>query len=123
MGSRMRRWFAAWTIIVLCLQASPALAPVKAYADPQPLVAPYIVKMWEKVAWCETHSHWWRDQPTFDGGLGISRVNWQYFAPDEFPDAPHLASKEQQVYVARAIQASAGIPNYIPDQGGQCHAW
>ena len=87
------------------------------------LVAPYIIAMWEKVAWCETHGHWWVNQPTFDGGLGISRVNWQTFAPDNFPDAPHLASKEQQVYVARKIQAWGGVPNYVPDQAGGCHAW
>jgi uncharacterized membrane protein (DUF485 family) len=87
------------------------------------LVAPYIIAMWEKVAICETGGRWWRDAPTFDGGLGISRVNWQYYAPDHFPDAPHLASKEQQVYVARIIQAAGGVPNYIPDQAGGCHGW
>jgi len=87
------------------------------------LVAPYIIAMWEKVATCETGGRWWRNAPTFDGGLGISRVNWQYYAPDNFPDAPHLASKEQQVYVARIIQASGGVPNYVPDQAGGCHAW
>lgn len=87
------------------------------------LVPAYIVQMWEKVAWCETHGHWWINQPTFDGGLGISRVNWQHFAPDSFPDAPHLASKEQQVFVARKIQAWGGVPNYVPDQAGGCHAW
>ena len=87
------------------------------------LVAPYIIEMWEKVATCETGGRWWRNAPTFDGGLGISRVNWQYFAPDNFPDAPHLASKEQQVFVARQIQAWGGVPNYVPDQAGGCHAW
>ena len=75
------------------------------------------------IAICETGGHWWVNQPTFDGGLGISRVNWQTFAPDNFPDAPHLASKEQQVYVARQIQAWGGVPNYVPDQAGECHAW
>ena len=87
------------------------------------LVPRYIIAMWEKVATCETGGHWWVNQPTFDGGLGISRVNWQTFAPDNFPDAPHLASKEQQVYVARQIQAWGGVPNYVPDQAGECHAW
>lgn len=108
----------------LSLLFSPVPASAPALAEPPaPLVAPYIVRMWEKVAWCETHSHWWVNQPTFDGGLGISRVNWQTFAPSDFPDAPHLATKEQQVFVARKIQAWGGVPNYIPDQAGGCHAW
>lgn len=90
---------------------------------PAPLVAPYIVAMWEKVAQCETGGRWWRNAPYYDGGLGISRRNWNYFAPEAFPDAPHLASKEQQVFVARKIQAWGGVPNYIPDQNGECHGW
>lgn len=95
----------------------PQPAPV------QHLVPPYIMAMWEKVAQCETGGHWWVNQPYYDGGLGISRRNWDYFAPDNFPDAPHLASKEQQVFVARKIQAWGGVPNYVPDQAGGCHAW
>ena len=95
----------------------PAPKPV------QHLVPPYIMAMWEKVATCETGGHWWVNQPYYDGGLGISRRNWDYFAPEEFPDAPHLASKEQQVFVARKIQAWGGVPNYVPDQAGGCHAW
>ena len=89
----------------------------------QHLVPPYIVAMWEKVATCETGGRWWRNAPYYDGGLGISRRNWDYFAPEDFPDAPHLASKEQQVFVARKIQAWGGVPNYVPDQAGGCHAW
>lgn len=78
---------------------------------------------WEKVATCETGGHWWVNQPYYDGGLGISRRNWTYFAPADFPDAPHLASKEQQVYVARLIQKWGGVPEFIPDQDGQCRGW
>ena len=118
----MKRWMAAWFVIVMMLQASPAVAPVKAYAEPS-LVAPYIMTMWNKVAWCETHGQWHRDQPIFDGGLGISRVVWNEYGGQQFAPAPHLATPEQQVYVARAIQARAGVPNYIPDQAGGCHAW
>jgi hypothetical protein len=114
---------AAWTVVVFLVQASPALAPVMAYADPKPLVAPYIMTMWNKVAWCETHGQWHRDQPTFDGGLGISRVNWNAYGGQDFASAPHFATPEEQVIVARRIQASAGVPNYIPDQNGGCHAW
>jgi hypothetical protein len=78
---------------------------------------------WEKVATCETGGHWWVNQPYYDGGLGISRRNWTYFAPADFPDAPHLASKEQQVYVARLIQKWGGVPEFIPDQDGLCRGW
>ena len=87
------------------------------------LVEPYIMKMWEKVAWCETHGQWHRDQPNFDGGLGISRVVWLEYRGDEFAPAPHLATPEEQVFIARRIQAMNGVPNYIPDQAGGCHKW
>lgn len=87
------------------------------------LVPSEIMAKWNKVAWCETHGHWWRNMPTFDGGLGISRVNWQYYAPASFPDAPHLASPQQQVYVARIIQHAGGAGEYVPDQNGTCGRW
>lgn len=112
----------AWAFLVALLvivTAEPATAPVKAYAEPQPLVAPYIMKMWNKVAWCETHGQWHRDMPLFDGGLGISRVVWLEYNGDDYAPAPHLATPEEQVLVARRIQGS----NYIPDQAGGCHAW
>lgn len=87
------------------------------------LVEPYIMKKWEKVAWCETHGDWHRNKPTFDGGLGISRVVWNEYGGQEFAPAPHLATPEQQVFMARRIQAMNGVPNYIPDQAGGCHKW
>ena len=119
----MKRLVAGLCLGISLLSAEPVASPVKAYAEPQFLVAPYIMKMWNKVAWCETHGQWHRDMPTFDGGLGISRVVWAEYDGTDFAPAPHFASPEQQVLVAQRIQAAAGIPNYIPDQAGQCHAW
>jgi hypothetical protein len=61
--------------------------------------------------------------PLFDGGLGISRVVWNEYGGTDFASAPHLATKEQQIVIARRIQARNGYPNYIPDQAGGCRAW
>jgi hypothetical protein len=104
---------------------SPQLGHGVAVAKPieKHLVEPYIAAMWDKVAWCETHGQWHRDQPIFDGGLGISRHNWVYYGGRDFAEWPHLASREEQIVIARRIQSEAGVPNYIPDQAGGCHAW
>jgi len=102
-------------------QLNNGIARAASYS--KPLVEPYIVKMWEKVAWCETHGDWKRNMPLFDGGLGISRVVWIEYGGTDFAAAPHLATKVQQIAIARRIQAKAGMPNYIPDQAGECHAW
>ena len=87
------------------------------------LVSKTIMEKWYNVAWCETHGDWHRKQPRFDGGLGISRVNWVAYGGLYFAPAPHLATPEQQVWVAQQIQARNHFAGYIPDQDGYCHGW
>ena len=101
----------------------PASAPAVAETTPTTLVAPYIMEMWQKVAWCEHHGDWHFVGSQYDGGLGIMPENWAAYAPQNFPSHAHLATPEQQVFVARRIQAAGGYPNYVPDQAGGCHAW
>lgn len=86
---------------------------------PAPLVSAATFAAWYKVAWCETHADWDRNQPNFDGGLGISRVVWIEFGGQRFAPAPHLATPMEQVFIATRINAGYDVP----DQDGACHAW
>jgi Transglycosylase-like domain len=87
------------------------------------LVPASIMEKWNKVSWCETHSHWHHYGSRYDGGLGIATYNWAKFGGTQFAAAAHLATPEQQVVVARRIQAHGGVPEYVPDQNGSCSAW
>jgi hypothetical protein len=82
-----------------------------------------VMAQWEKVAWCEQHGNWHFNGSRYDGGLGIMRANWYAFGGRQFAPEAHLATPEQQVVVARRIQASGGVPNYVPDQDGTCSGW
>ena len=83
------------------------------------LVSPGVMAQWAKVAWCETHGNWQHQGNTFEGGLGIMAINWQYYGGTSY--APHAwqATPEQQVLIAVKIQN--GLP--APDQNGNCAAW
>ena len=121
----MKRWMFLWTVIVLTLQASPAFAPI-AQADPiisRPLVSADIMAKWNKVAWCEQHGNWHFSGSIYDGGLGMLRTNWHAYGGQEFAPEAHLATPEEQVIIARRIQAHAGYPEFVPDQNGRCSGW
>ena len=125
----MKRLVIALCVSIPLLNAEPVAAPVKAYAQPeQHLVAPYIMKMWEVTAHCESQGKWHQiyfGSHAYYGGIGIRNDVWiEYGGYETFgaPTAGH-ATPEQQVFIARRIQAAAGVPNYIPDQAGGCHAW
>ena len=127
----MKRWVFLWTVVVILIQPTPAFAPVRAYAEPKPvthLVSPDIMAKWNLVAQCETQGHWYRRYEgwsAMSGGIGIRNYNWLAFGGYELFGAVNAgyATPEQQVFIARRIQASAGIPNYVPDQDGQCRGW
>jgi len=88
-----------------------------------PLVPAAIMAKWQKVAWCETHANWHYNGSRYDGGLGIIPRNWIAFGGQDFAPAAHLATPEQQVYVAIQIQTAGGVGSYVPDQYGTCRAW
>jgi len=121
----MKRWMLLWTVIVLTLQASPALAPT-AQAElvaPKPLVSADIMAKWNKVAWCEQGGNWHFNGSIYDGGLGMLRSNWYAYGGREFAPEAHLATPEEQVTVAIRIQARAGFPDFVPDNDGRCSGW
>jgi hypothetical protein len=121
----MKRWMLLWAVIALTLQATPAFAPTAQAepAPPKPLVSATIMAKWAKVAQCEQGGNWHFNGSTYDGGLGIMRGNWYAYGGREFAPEAHLATPEEQVAVARRIQARAGYPDFVPDQDGRCSGW
>ena len=77
------------------------------------------VQQWSTVAWCETHADWDRNQPNFDGGLGISRVVWIENGGLQYAAAPHLATPREQIRIAVRINDGYAVP----DQHGTCAPW
>lgn len=88
-----------------------------------PLVSSLDMQKWTLVAQCETHQHWHRVGYVYDGGLGIKPDNWVTYGGARFSKYPHLATPEQQVWVAKQIETRHGIGWFVPDQNGECHAW
>ena len=105
------------------VSVSPSPTTLTTPSPTLPLVLPEVMEKWTKVAWCETHGNWRADGATFAGGLGISRVVWDEYGGRQYAAHPGLATKEQQILIARAIQARAGVPEFVPDQDGECHGW
>lgn len=80
------------------------------------LVSSTDMQKWTKVSICEQGGRWHIQGPRFSGGLGISNHNWDFFGGREFAPNAGLATPEQQVVIAKRIQAYGGVPNYVPDQ-------
>ena len=105
------------------------VAPKSLAGLPRPvahLVSPEIMAKWQKVAWCESHQQWHQVYPgshAFSGGIGMRNDVWWEFGGRQFAEYSGQATPEQQVFIARRIQASAGVPEYVPDQTGCNGGW
>jgi hypothetical protein len=88
-----------------------------------PLVSSEIMAKWEKVAQCEQGGNWHARGPIYSGGLGILETNWVKYGGLKLFGPLYAASSEQQVFIARKIQAAAGIPEYVPNQFGCGGGW
>lgn len=86
--------------------ASPATVP-PAPADPPVVAASPDNEVWDKLAACESDGNWSADGPTYHGGLQFTQSTWEANggAPGSNPAA---ASREQQISVAKNVQASQG---------------
>ena len=90
---------------------------------PPPLVSPDIMAKWATVAQCETGSNWHSMGSVYQGGIGILVSNWYAYGGFKLFGPLYDATPEQQVFIARKIQALAVVPNYVPDQYGCGRGW
>jgi hypothetical protein len=124
----MKQIAIAAIVLTSVLAVSPADAPTAQAASTTttialPLVSAQAFAQWGQVAWCETHSNWGREGSLHDGGLGMLQATWVQFGGLKFAARPHLATPEQQIYVAIQVEAQTGHGGYVPDQDGECRAW
>jgi hypothetical protein len=91
--------------------------------DAEGMIDAIFAYKWGKVAVCETGGNWTMHGSVFSGALGIRNNVWLAYGGGQY--APHagLADPSEQITIARRIQASAGIPNYVPDQSGCNGGW
>jgi hypothetical protein len=104
------------TIALAALARASAPPPPPEPVGPVDTVTPDQRAAWEQVAMCEEGGDWSSDGPSFSGGLGISRANWDAYGGLDFAPEGAEASEDQQIMVAERIQPSP------PDQGG-CSGW
>ena len=130
----MRLLISNLAIVVSLLFASPSAAPMPVKVESPivkvalPLVPAEIMVKWQNVAVCENGSRtiddfaWHRTHVRYQGGLGITRVNWSHYGGLAFAPNAGLATAEEQVIVAQRIEKDGGYSSFIPDQNG-CAPW
>jgi hypothetical protein len=121
----MKRTATLLIVLTALLIPTPAHSPSARAAAPKPipLVSPEVMKQWNRVAICETGGNWKMHGSRYSGGIGFRNDVWTEYGGQKY--APHagLATPEEQVLIARTIQARAGVPNFVPDQDGRCRGW
>jgi len=63
---------------------------------------------WDRLAECESGGRWDLQGFRYGGGLQILTSTWQAFGGTEFAPVPGQATREQQIAVAREIEAVGG---------------
>jgi hypothetical protein len=64
--------------------------------------------VWDRLARCETGGNWRHRTSTYQGGLGFHYASWDAYRPRGFPAEAYLATREEQIAVARRIRADVG---------------
>jgi Transglycosylase-like domain len=106
------------------VKVDPALpASHKKAFDTPPLVSALDMQQWSKVNTCETGGNWHTKGNIYQGGLGILLTNWYEYGGYSLFGPEWSATPQQQVYIAKKIQAHGGFANYVPDQYGCGTGW
>lgn len=63
--------------------------------------------VWDALAECESN-HRWSIAGRYSGGLQINSGTWKVFGGREFAAQPYLATREEQIEIARRILDSGG---------------
>jgi hypothetical protein len=131
----LRRYFIALGFVITVVFSIPANADVQTTVPttvqiekpkplyPEPVIAPDVMAKWSKVNICETGGNWHTRGNTYEGGLGILKINWLAYGGYRLFGPEWSASPAQQVYIATRIQALNGYAGYVPDQYGCSGGW
>lgn len=106
------------------VQADPTLSTShKTAHDAPPLVSALDMQKWSKVNICETGGNWHTKGNLYQGGLGIMVSNWYAYGGFSLFGPLWSATPQQQVYIAKKIQAQKSFAGYVPDQNGCAGGW
>ena len=72
--------------------------------------------VWDDLAHCESRGQWSIDTGNgFSGGLQFVTSTWHANGGGEFAPEPHLATREEQIIVARRLLRAVGDFSHWPD--------
>jgi resuscitation-promoting factor RpfA len=89
--------------------AAPVVMAGTAVAAPSASVSPQSNATWDRLAKCESTSNWDADTGNgFKGGLQFTQSTWKAFGGGEYASSPDEATREEQIAVAKKVQAEQG---------------
>jgi hypothetical protein len=66
-----------------------------------PMVRPADGSVWDRLASCESNGRWHIFDSLHSGGLQFAYATWRQAGGTRFASMPHLASREQQIQIAK----------------------
>lgn len=100
------RVLAGVVVLVLATGAAPGPSGERSPRDGDSRFGP---RVWDVLAQCESGGDWARDSGNgYYGGLQFSVRTWESHGGERFAPLPHLARREGQIAIARAVRDDRG---------------
>ena len=88
---------------------APVVMAGTASAAPSATVSPQSNATWDRLAKCESTNNWDADTGNgFKGGLQFTQSTWKAFGGSKYATSPDDATREEQIAVAKKVQAEQG---------------
>jgi hypothetical protein len=89
--------------------SAPVVMAGVASAAPSATASPQSNSTWDRLAKCESTNNWDADTGNgFKGGLQFTQSTWKAFGGRKYASSPDEASREEQIAVAKKVQAQQG---------------
>jgi resuscitation-promoting factor RpfA len=89
--------------------SAPVVMAGVASAEPSATASPQSNSTWDRLAKCESTNNWDADTGNgFKGGLQFTQSTWKAFGGRKYASSPDEASREEQIAVAKKVQAQQG---------------
>src|SRR4051794_17631300 len=93
----------------VALAAVPVVTSLAGLASAAPASAATSTNVWDALAHCESTGNWAINSGNgYYGGLQFSTSTWAAFGGTKYASRPDLATKAEQIAVARKTQAAQG---------------
>lgn len=106
-AARPGRVLAVAAVLALITGAAPGAAPgARPPRDGDNSFGP---RVWDVLALCESGGNWASNSGNgYYGGLQFSVTTWESYGGDRYAALPHLAARDDQIAVARAVRDDRG---------------